>query len=75
MYAVSYRICVALQRSDQDVIEHGRETGVVLRMPSGEYAEEHARVETLQLILTPVEPEGGPAAAGRTVGGFFLDRH
>jgi ubiquinol-cytochrome c reductase cytochrome b subunit len=64
MYAVSYRICVALQRSDQEVIEHGRETGVVLRMPSGEYAEEHTRVETPQLVLTPVEPERGPAAAG-----------
>lgn len=40
-YFVTYRICVGLQRSDRDVLEHGVETGVIVRLPHGEYVEVH----------------------------------
>jgi ubiquinol-cytochrome c reductase cytochrome b subunit len=40
-YTVTYRICLGLQRHDRDVLEHGVETGIIKRLPSGEYVEVH----------------------------------
>ncbi|WP_248959428.1 cytochrome bc1 complex cytochrome b subunit [Sphaerisporangium perillae] len=40
-YFVAYRMCIGLQRHDQDVLSHGVESGVIKRMPSGEYIEVH----------------------------------
>jgi ubiquinol-cytochrome c reductase cytochrome b subunit len=38
-FLVTRRICVALQRRDRDVLLHGYETGRVVRLPGGRYAE------------------------------------
>ena len=40
-YLATYRICLGLQRHDREVLEHGVETGVIKRLPSGEYIEIH----------------------------------
>ncbi|AYF98378.1 cytochrome b [Protaetiibacter intestinalis] len=41
-FAVVQRLCLGLQRKDLDIVEHGHETGVIVRLPGGEYVEEHA---------------------------------
>ncbi|MGV9779675.1 ubiquinol-cytochrome c reductase cytochrome b subunit, partial [Streptosporangium sp. NPDC003464] len=40
-YMITYRVCLGLQRSDAAVIGHGVESGVIKRLPSGEYIEVH----------------------------------
>jgi ubiquinol-cytochrome c reductase cytochrome b subunit len=40
-YIVTYRICIGLQHSDRAVLEHGIETGIVRRLPTGEFIEVH----------------------------------
>jgi ubiquinol-cytochrome c reductase cytochrome b subunit len=40
-YALTYRICLGLQQHDREVLEHGIETGVIRRLPSGEFIEVH----------------------------------
>ncbi|WP_280317061.1 cytochrome b [Nocardia wallacei] len=52
-YLAAYRLCLALQRSDRSVLEHGIETGVVRRLPHGEYIELHQP-------LGPVDEHGHP---------------
>ncbi|MEV6773236.1 cytochrome bc complex cytochrome b subunit [Nocardia sp. NPDC051030] len=52
-YFVAYRFCIGLQRSDRAVLEHGIETGVIKRLPHGEYIEIHQP-------LGPVDSHGHP---------------
>lgn len=40
-YVVTYRICLGLQKHDREVLEHGLETGVIRRLPHGEFIEVH----------------------------------
>lgn len=53
VYFVTYRWCVALQRSDRAVLEHGVETGIIKRLPTGAYLELHQP-------LGPVDEHGHP---------------
>ncbi len=81
-YYLTYRMCLGLQRSDRAVLEHGIETGVIKRLPHGEYIEMHQP-------LGPVDRHGHPVrlqyqgaavpkkmntlgAAGRPGAGSFL---
>ncbi|MGR6919634.1 cytochrome bc1 complex cytochrome b subunit [[Actinomadura] parvosata] len=41
-YVLTYRICLGLQRSDAALVAHGVETGVIKRLPHGEFVEVHA---------------------------------
>nr|WP_229805695.1 ubiquinol-cytochrome c reductase cytochrome b subunit [Microbispora rosea] len=41
-YAITYRICLGLQRSDAAVLSHGVESGVIKRLPNGGYVEVHS---------------------------------
>ncbi|MET8428073.1 cytochrome bc complex cytochrome b subunit [Nocardia sp. NPDC004860] len=52
-YFAAYRFCIGLQRSDRAVLEHGIETGVIKRLPHGEYIEVHQP-------LGPVDSHGHP---------------
>jgi ubiquinol-cytochrome c reductase cytochrome b subunit len=52
-YYVTYRICLGLQRSDRAILEHGIETGIIKRLPHGEYIEVHQP-------LGPVDDHGHP---------------
>jgi ubiquinol-cytochrome c reductase cytochrome b subunit len=40
-YYVTYRICLGLQRADREILEHGVETGIIKRLPHGEFIEVH----------------------------------
>jgi len=40
-YVLTYRLCLGLQRHDREVLEHGIETGIILRLPTGEFIEVH----------------------------------
>lgn len=39
---ITKRICLGLQRRDRDRVLHGRETGIVMVSPEGEFSEVHA---------------------------------
>ena len=79
-YWVAYRICLGLQRHDREVLDHGIETGIIRRLPSGEFIEVHQPLgpvddhghSTLQYAGTPVPKKmnklGQP---GRKILGFF----
>ena len=40
-FLLTKRICIGLQRSDEERLLHGAETGVIERDPSGRYSERH----------------------------------
>ena len=40
-YWITYSVCVGLQRSDHEVLEHGIETGIIKQMPNGAFIEVH----------------------------------
>jgi ubiquinol-cytochrome c reductase cytochrome b subunit len=40
-YSATYLYCLGLQRHDREVLEHGVETGIIKRLPSGEFIEVH----------------------------------
>ncbi|WP_186628329.1 cytochrome bc complex cytochrome b subunit [Rhodococcus sp. BP22] len=52
-YFVAYRFCIGLQRSDRTVLDHGIETGIIKRLPHGQYVEVHQP-------LGPVDSHGHP---------------
>lgn len=41
VYFVTYKLCLGLQRADRDVLEHGIETGTIVRTAEGEFLEVH----------------------------------
>ena len=49
-FIVTKRICLGLQRRDREKVLHGRESGIIKRLPHGEFVEVHE----------PLSP--GPAA-------------
>ncbi|SNR89073.1 ubiquinol-cytochrome c reductase cytochrome b subunit [Streptosporangium subroseum] len=57
-YVITYRTCLGLQRKDADIIGHGVESGVIKRLPSGEYIEVHVpphpAIEALMRDKKPV---------------------
>jgi ubiquinol-cytochrome c reductase cytochrome b subunit len=40
-YVLTYRICLGLQHHDREVLSHGIETGIIKRLPTGEFIEVH----------------------------------
>jgi ubiquinol-cytochrome c reductase cytochrome b subunit len=41
VFVVTRRICLGLQHRDRELVAHGRATGVIRRLPHGEYVEVH----------------------------------
>src|SRR4051794_8693934 len=50
-YVLTYRICLGLEQHDREILEHGIETGVIRRLPNGEFIE-------LPQPLGPVDAHG-----------------
>ncbi|QGK69414.1 cytochrome b [Allosaccharopolyspora coralli] len=81
-YWVTYRICLGLQRADREVLEHGVETGIIKRLPHGEFIEVHQPLGPVDDHGHPVELpyQGAPVpkkmnklgAAGHAVEGSLL---
>ncbi|HEX2299795.1 MAG TPA: cytochrome b, partial [Pseudonocardiaceae bacterium] len=61
-YWVAYRVCIGLQRSDRAVLEHGIETGIVKRLPHGEFIEVHQPLGGVDEHghAIPLEYQGAP---------------
>ncbi|WP_285700756.1 ubiquinol-cytochrome c reductase cytochrome b subunit [Actinomadura sp. NBRC 104412] len=59
-YVITYRICLGLQLRDRALVEHGVETGIIVRSPEGEYTEveRHLRPEE----AAPITDSRPPAA-------------
>jgi quinol---cytochrome-c reductase cytochrome b subunit len=55
-YGLTYRLCLGFQQHDREVLEHGIETGVIRRLPHGEFIEVHQP-------LGPVDEHGHGALA------------
>jgi ubiquinol-cytochrome c reductase cytochrome b subunit len=59
-FVITKRLCLSLQRADRDLVLHGRETGRLVRMPSGEFVEVHEAI-TPQERWTLTSHEQQPA--------------
>ncbi|WP_354637933.1 cytochrome b [Kitasatospora camelliae] len=64
VYVVTKRWCLGLQRRDREKVLHGRESGIIRRLPHGEFIEVHTPLDQADLYtLTahhqpdPYEPE------------------
>ncbi len=77
-YIITYRVCIGLQRKDAEVVSHGVESGVIKRMPNGEYIEVHtppaddilAHIrgkKEIPVIESGVDREGIPPKGARSL--------
>jgi ubiquinol-cytochrome c reductase cytochrome b subunit len=48
-FIATKRICLGLQRRDRDKVLHGRESGIIKRLPHGEFIEIHEPLDADQL--------------------------
>ncbi|GAA1640289.1 cytochrome bc complex cytochrome b subunit [Nonomuraea maheshkhaliensis] len=56
-YLITYRMCLGLQRSDAATIGHGVESGVIKRLPHGEFVEIHATpAEDIEALMEGKKP-------------------
>ncbi|WP_210587210.1 cytochrome bc complex cytochrome b subunit [Streptomyces sp. GESEQ-35] len=59
VFVVTRRICLGLQLRDRELVLHGRATGVIKRLPHGEYIEVHQPLDQVRLhTLTAHERPG-----------------
>jgi ubiquinol-cytochrome c reductase cytochrome b subunit len=82
VYFITYRICIGLQRADREVLSHGLETGIIRRLPHGEFIEVHQPLGPLDEHGHPIPLpyQGAPVpkrmnklgAAGHPVPGSFF---
>jgi len=59
---ITRRIALSLQRADRERLEHGRETGVILRLPNGSYVEKHARISQYQAYTLTAHEQQTPVS-------------
>ncbi|ALG07790.1 cytochrome b [Kibdelosporangium phytohabitans] len=74
-YFITYRICLGLQHADREVLAHGVETGVIKRLPHGEFIELHQPLADRPLVYqgTAVPKKMNKlGSAGRPVAGTLL---
>ena len=61
-FVITKRLCLSLQRADRDLVLHGRETGRLLRMPSGEFVEVHEPISAEKAWLLTQHEQNPPLA-------------
>ncbi|MFG2979478.1 cytochrome bc complex cytochrome b subunit [Streptomyces sp. NPDC048331] len=66
-FIVTKRICLGLQRRDHDKVLHGRETGIIKRLPHGEFVEVHEPLPAGQLHKLTAHEQYKPIEIGPTV--------
>jgi ubiquinol-cytochrome c reductase cytochrome b subunit len=64
---VTKRICLGLQRRDRDKVLHGRETGIIKRLPHGEFIEVHEPLSQQQLHVLTAHVQPKPIDLGPEV--------
>ncbi len=58
---------MGLQRRDRDKVLHGRETGIIKRLPHGEFVEVHEPLSQAKLHTLTAHEQYTPAEIGPTV--------
>ncbi|MEU6733158.1 cytochrome bc1 complex cytochrome b subunit [Streptomyces physcomitrii] len=61
-FLVTKRICLGLQRRDRDKVLHGRESGIIKRLPHGEFIEVHEPLAQEALHKLTAHEQYEPAA-------------
>ncbi len=63
-FLITKRICIGLQRSDEERLLHGAETGIIERDPSGGFAERHSPISADEAFTLTQHKEYLPIEAG-----------
>lgn len=66
-FIATKRICLGLQRRDHDKVLHGRETGIIKRLPHGEFVEVHEPLPQAKLHTLTAHEQYQPIELGPTV--------
>ncbi|MET7363922.1 cytochrome bc complex cytochrome b subunit [Streptomyces sp. NPDC005562] len=66
-FFVTHRMCLGLQRRDQEKVLHGRETGTIKRLPHGEYVEIHEPLPQSELYRLTAHEQPRPYEIGPLV--------
>ncbi|MFJ2647012.1 cytochrome bc complex cytochrome b subunit [Streptomyces sp. NPDC087420] len=66
-FVVTKRFCLGLQRADAEKVLHGRESGLIKRLPHGEFVEVHTPLEQGDLYKLTAHEQQKPAELGPTV--------
>ncbi|WP_330330029.1 cytochrome bc complex cytochrome b subunit [Streptomyces sp. NBC_00536] len=66
-FIATKRICLGLQRRDRDKVLHGRETGIIKRLPHGEFVEVHEPLSQGKLHTLTSYEQYKPIEIGPTV--------
>jgi ubiquinol-cytochrome c reductase cytochrome b subunit len=66
-FVVTKKICMGLQRRDRATVLHGRETGAIKRLPTGEYIEVHEPLSQAQLFTLTQHEQNPPYEIGPEV--------
>ncbi|WP_445400456.1 cytochrome bc1 complex cytochrome b subunit [Streptomyces sp. LE64] len=66
-FIVTKRICLGLQRRDRDKVLHGRESGIIKRLPHGEFIEVHEPLNQEQLHTLTQHEQYKPVEIGPLV--------
>jgi ubiquinol-cytochrome c reductase cytochrome b subunit len=63
-FMITKRICLGLQRKDLNKVLHGRETGIIKRLPNGEFIEVHAPISHEERFVLMQRTDTKPLTAG-----------
>ncbi|MEC4019323.1 cytochrome bc1 complex cytochrome b subunit [Streptomyces sp. H27-D2] len=66
-FIATKRICLGLQRRDKDKVLHGRESGVIKRLPHGEFVEVHQPLSPEERFTLTAHEQHQPLEAGAEV--------
>ncbi|UCM87422.1 cytochrome bc1 complex cytochrome b subunit [Streptomyces marincola] len=63
-FLATRRICLGLQRRDREKVLHGRETGIIKRLPHGEFIEVHEPLSAEERYTLTAHEQAKPAELG-----------
>ncbi|MQS07130.1 cytochrome bc1 complex cytochrome b subunit [Streptomyces alkaliphilus] len=67
VFIITRRICLGLQRRDREKVLHGRETGIIKRLPHGEFIEVHEPLSAEKRYALTAHDQPQPAEIGPPV--------
>ncbi|WP_406489271.1 cytochrome bc complex cytochrome b subunit [Streptomyces phaeochromogenes] len=73
-FIITRRVCMGLQRSDRDKVLHGRESGVIRRLPHGEFVEVHEPLTPAQRFTLTQHEQDVPYDVGPLVDANGVER-
>ncbi|MER6913007.1 cytochrome bc complex cytochrome b subunit [Streptomyces sp. NPDC000594] len=73
-FILTKRICLGLQRRDKDKVLHGRESGIIKRLPHGEFIEVHEPLTQGELYTLTSHEQYAPLETGPEVDGNGVRR-